>query len=115
VSNDRLYPRAAEGFAEALVITARLGAKKHVASTALGLAAALVAQDEDERGVQLVAAALSIREELGVGFDDELDDAIYDRAVGDAKATLGDEAFAAAWKRGRSMTAEDLVAFVQSR
>jgi hypothetical protein len=37
-----------------------------------------------------------------------------DRAVADAKAALGEEAFAAAWARGEAMTPEEIVAFCAS-
>ena len=38
-----------------------------------------------------------------------------DRAVAEAKAALGEEAFAAAWARGQAMTVDDLVAFAGAR
>lgn len=53
---------------------------------------------------------MSLREEIGVGFDDELDEEVYDQAVADAKAALGEGAFAAAWARGAGMTPEEIVA-----
>jgi hypothetical protein len=102
---------AEESFRDALLIGARLGWKRLIASTALGLAAALVAQHQDERGVQLLAATMALREEHGLGFDDELDEVIYDQAVADARAALGERAFAAAWARGEAMTPEEMVAF----
>jgi tetratricopeptide (TPR) repeat protein len=103
--------RAQASFREALVIAARVGWKALFASIARGLGAALVAQHDEERGAQVLAAAMSLHEELGIGFDDELDEATYDRAVADAKAALGEEAFAAARARGEGMTPEEIIAF----
>ena len=82
---------------------------------ALGLAAAHVAQREDERVAQLLAAAALPRNQLGVGFYDQLESEVHEAALADAKAALGEEAFAAAWARGEAMTPEDIVAFCTAR
>ena len=39
----------------------------------------------------------------------------YDRAVADAKAALGEQAFAEAWARGEAMTTDEIVAFAQGK
>jgi predicted ATPase/class 3 adenylate cyclase len=101
---------AEDWFRQALAILNRLGAKPRIAIAAEGLAAALVAKREEERGAQLLGAAAALRDELDVRFDD-FDEQIHERAVAAAKAALGDEAFAAAWVRGQAMTAESVVAF----
>jgi predicted ATPase len=105
--------RAAEYFREAIAIVGRVGATRTglVCTTAFGLAAALIALHEEERGVQLLGAAASLREELGIGFEDEDEQVRHDQAVADAKEALGEEAFAAAWARGEAMTPEEIVAF----
>ena len=82
-----------------------------VSSCLDGLAAALVATHDENRGAQLLGAAASLREELGVGFFDEEEAEINDRAVADAQAALGEEAFAEAWARGEAMTTEEILAF----
>jgi non-specific serine/threonine protein kinase len=108
-------PEQAEAsFREALVLAGQLAWKKGVADNAAGLAAMLVARREEERGAQLLGAAASIREELGIGFYDEEGGQTDQRAVSNAKAALGDDAFAAAWARGEAMTAEEIVAFSEA-
>ncbi len=76
-----------------------------------GLAAALVGLHEEERGAQLFGAAASLREDLVVGLDDEREELLCEQAVEEAKAALGEDAFAAAWSRGEGMTPEEIVAF----
>src|SRR3954447_10118904 len=49
---------------------------------------------------QLLSAAASLREELGVGFFDEEEEALHERAVAGARAALGEEGFAEARARG---------------
>jgi hypothetical protein len=107
--------RSEESFREALVIGSRLGRKRAVFESALGLGVAFVAEHQEERGVKLLAAAARLGEEFGVVLDWDL---LEDRAAGavvDAKVALGEEAFAAAWARGHAMTAEEIVASVQER
>jgi predicted ATPase/class 3 adenylate cyclase len=103
--------RAEEFFEESMAVFGQLGAIRHIAAGIPGLAAALVAQHEEERGAQLLGAAASLREELGVGFFDEEEEVVHDRAVADAKEALGEEAFAEAWDRGAAMTLEEIDAF----
>jgi tetratricopeptide (TPR) repeat protein len=108
--------RAEEVFLEALVILARAGAARtpRALGAAFGLAAALVARHEEERGAQLLGAAASLREELGIDLEDEDDEARRDQAVADAKEALGEEAFATAWARGQAMTPEEIVDFARA-
>ena len=108
--------RAEEVFLEALVILARAGAARtpRALGAAFGLAAALVARHEEERGAQLLGAAASLREELGIDLEDEDDEARRDQAVADAKEALGEEAFATAWARGQAMTPEKIVDFARA-
>jgi tetratricopeptide (TPR) repeat protein len=103
--------RAEEFFSEAMAVFGQLGAIRHVAAAMPGLAAALVARHEEGRGVEMMGAAASLREELGVGFFDEEEQVVHDRAVADAREALGEEAFAEAWARGEAMTPEEISAF----
>jgi predicted ATPase/class 3 adenylate cyclase len=103
--------RAEKFFTESVALFGRLGAIRMVTSCLEGLAAALVAGNDEHRGAQLLGAAASLREELGVGFFDEEELEINDRAVADAQAALGEEAFAETWARGEAMTTEEILAF----
>jgi hypothetical protein len=105
--------RAAEYFREALAVFGRLGETRsgRARDAAFGLAAALVATHEEERGTELLGAASQLHEELGIGFENEQQEHTYERAVAEAKAALGEEAFAAAWARGEAMTPEEIVVF----
>jgi hypothetical protein len=92
-----------------VVVAGRLGATHWIANGALALGAVLAAEHEEERGAQLLAAAASLREELGTGFQDSGEERIHERAVADMQAALGDEAFAAAWARGQALQPDEIV------
>ena len=100
---------ACDSFREALVIAGRLGSPRLIAGLACGLGVVFVAEHEEERGAQLLGAASSLREELGRGFDDALEERVHEQAVADAKAALGEEAFAAAWARGQTMQPDEIM------
>ena len=104
---------AEASFREALTLACGLAWKRGVAVNAAGLGAALVAGGKAERAAQLFGAAAAIHEELGIFFDDALEEQVHERAVAAAKATLGDDAFDAAWLRGEGMTPEEIVAFAE--
>jgi hypothetical protein len=53
----------------------------------------------------------SLRAEVAIEVDWEEQ---HDRALADAKAALGEEAFTAAWARGGAMTAEEIIAFTMA-
>ena len=40
---------------------------------------------------------------------------MHEAAIADARAALGEEAFAAAWARGKAMTLEEIVAFSEAK
>ncbi len=106
---------AEDFFREALAVAGRLGAIPRIADGALGLGAALVARREEERGAQLLGAAEALRSELEVGLSDEQESQTHEAAVADAKAALGEDAFAAAWARGEAMTPEEILDFCRAR
>jgi predicted ATPase len=58
---------AADSFREGLSVSQRIGAVARIANGAEGLAAALIAHDEEERGSQLLGAAAALRRELEIG------------------------------------------------
>jgi predicted ATPase/class 3 adenylate cyclase len=107
--------RGAELFREQLAIAGPLGARRRVFVITSGLAAALVGLHEEERGAQLFGAAASLREDLVLGLDDEGEERLCEQAVAEAKAALGEGAFAAAWSQGEGMTLEEIVALAMPR
>jgi predicted ATPase len=102
--------RAEECFQEMLDICGRLGWVRGTGAAAVGVGIALIARHQAGRGVQLLAAAASLREDLGVGLEEHEEQA-HETALADARAELGDEAFSAVWARGAAMTPEGIVAF----
>jgi predicted ATPase len=106
--------RAGEYFREEFAELGRIGAirSEPACSGIVGLAAALIALHQEERGAQLLAAAARLRDELGpeVGFEDEHEQQSRERALAEAKAALGEQAFAAAWARGEAVPPEEIVA-----
>ena len=107
--------RAEDYFRRALAFANRLESTFRIGYLAFGLAAALVAKGEEERGVHLLGAAAAIREQLDIGLNDALEEEIHERTVTNARAALGEEAFASAWDRGRAMKPEEIVRFCGER
>jgi tetratricopeptide (TPR) repeat protein len=108
------YALAEKSFCEALVIAGRLGWMPFIAGVGVAIAAVFVARGEEGRSAQLLGAAATLREELGIGLIDETEEERHEQAVADAKTALGEEAFAAAWARGEAMTPDEIVAFCAS-
>jgi predicted ATPase len=104
-------PRAQGFFRESLLMAGRMGWVRGAAQSATGLAATLVALREPERAAELLGAAATLFEQLGVGLDEELMEKLRDRALADAETALGADAFGAATARGEAMTLEEIVAF----
>jgi predicted ATPase len=105
------YALAEKSLCEAVIIAGRLGWMPLIAGVAVAIAAVFVARSEEERAAQLLGAAATLRKELGIGLIDHTEEKTHERAVSDAKTTLGEEAFAAAWARGETMTPDEIVAF----
>jgi predicted ATPase len=104
--------RAEDFFCRALVLAGRLESGLRIAHLALALGAALVAKGEEERGAGLLGAGAALADTLDVPlFNDALEEQIHERAVMDARAALGEEVFAAAWDRGRTMKPDEIVRF----
>jgi predicted ATPase len=98
-------------FNEALLAAGASGLTLWIADGALGLGVCFVSRGEHERGAQLLGADEALRAEAGAELNDELEEEWHARAVATARAALGEEAFAAAWARGRAMTPDEIVAF----
>ena len=103
--------RAAKDFREAIALISRHRAfrTRTMFGDLSGLASALVALQMMETGARLYGAASSLREELGLGFQDEAEERRWDNSVAEAKDALGEKAFAAAFELGEAMTPEDAV------
>jgi Tetratricopeptide repeat len=107
------HARAEESFREALVISVRVGFVRNILRSAVGLGVALVARREEETAACLFGAAAALQAEFGFNLDPELED-LLGRAGPDAKAALGEDAFAAAFARGEAMTPEEILTLADS-
>jgi hypothetical protein len=74
------------------------------------LAGASFGQERPEQAARLFSAAAALRERLGTPLPPVVQSG-HDRAVTAVRASLGENAFAAAWAEGQSMTAEEAVAY----
>jgi len=101
--------RAAALFGEGLTLGRAMGDKETMASCLEGCAHVAVAQGQPGRATHLLGAADALRAATGVPFP-PTDQAGYDRTVIAARAALGDDAFAAAWAAGATLSLEQAVA-----
>jgi len=101
--------RAAALYDESLALYRRLGNKVGVAACLEGLAYLASDGDSSERVARLLAAAGGVRDLVGAPLP-PVDRPDHDRAVGKARAALGDEAFAAAWTAGQTLTLDAAIA-----
>lgn len=69
----------------------------------------VTAQGDAKRSARLFGAAEALHEAIGEILEPE-DRAEYDRYRAIARAALTEEAFAAAWAKGRAMTIEQAIA-----
>jgi hypothetical protein len=67
------------------------------------------ARGQVERAAWLYGAAAGLRTALGAPLL-PAERALHKRAVADARAALGDDAFAAAWERGQALSLEQAIA-----
>jgi hypothetical protein len=74
-----------------------------------GLASTVAKQGKCEWAAHLWGAAESLRERCGIPIS-PLDSVDYEPEVADARTQLGEQAFAAAWAEGRTMTFEQVLA-----
>jgi DNA-binding CsgD family transcriptional regulator len=80
-----------------------------IAESLEGLATLETAQEWPDRAARLWGAAETLREAIGVPIYPVYRDS-YERAVAQARAALGEQAFRAAWAEGRLMTPEQALA-----
>jgi predicted ATPase len=105
--------RAADYFRRSLVYAGQVEATHQIATVALGLGAALIADRDEQRGAELLGAAASLRDELDTTLNDVLEEQIHEQAVVEARAALGEDVFDAAWARGRAIKPQELVNFCE--
>jgi len=83
--------------------------KENIAASLEGLAALEVGQGAPSLAARLWGAAEALREAIGAPMY-PVYRASYEQAMALARATLGEEEFAAAWAQGRAMTPEEALA-----
>jgi predicted ATPase len=98
------HNRAGALFRQALALFRELGSKAGVAWCISGLAGVAGVTGQPERAARLLGAAQAQFDALGTPGD-PTDRMEHDQAVENARAQLGEAAFAAAWAEGRVMTA----------
>jgi predicted ATPase/class 3 adenylate cyclase len=99
---------AADHYRSAIRAMHELGDAASMTEPLQGLAAVLIARGQAEQGVRLLAAHAAIRERIGGGPPPEwlrLGD-----PLAEARASLGEDDYQAAWKAGQAMTVEATVA-----
>jgi predicted ATPase/DNA-binding SARP family transcriptional activator len=96
---------------EALALARSLRSSGTIAECLEGLAAVAQAEGRSEQAAHLFGAARALWEAYGGAFVWQFRSADDDARVAAARAALGEEAFAAAWAEGRSMTIEQTLEY----
>jgi tetratricopeptide (TPR) repeat protein len=97
---------------EGLAIARDVGHEWGVAQSLDAWAALALARGRPERAARLLGAAAAVREAAGTRRSPSwYDNWRLDRDIAAARATLGEEAYAAAWAGGRAMTVHQAVAY----
>lgn len=91
-------------FAEALSRYRDIGDRRGVLECVAGLAS-LIADRDPERTARLLGAATAVADAMGTRLS-QLNRTDYDNSLATARRRLGDEAFEAAWRQGRSLSQE---------
>jgi predicted ATPase/DNA-binding SARP family transcriptional activator len=102
------HGRASALDGRALTLASELGAKRALAEWLEGMARTAVAQEAFDRAVVLLGAADAVRDELGAPLP-PAERPGHEKDLAAARASLGDDAFAAAWEAGRAMPLEEAV------
>jgi predicted ATPase len=95
---------------ESLAIFREMGDKRGIAQCLHGLAVVAGAQGQAARSTRLFAAAEAMCEAMAVqlSFGEREE---YERDLAIARSVLGEQAFAAAWAKGRAQSLEETVAY----
>ncbi|HEX6477286.1 MAG TPA: tetratricopeptide repeat protein [Ktedonobacteraceae bacterium] len=102
-SGDHTFARTL--YEESLAMAQEIGDRELMASGLEGLASSVAAQGELVWAAHLWGTAEALREAIGAPLQ-PIEHADYDHAVITARKSLGEETFALAWARGRTMTVE---------
>jgi predicted ATPase/DNA-binding CsgD family transcriptional regulator len=100
---------AAALFEISLTIWQKLGNTRGVASCLAGLAGIAVLRGAPERAARLYGAADAARQ-TGGGVVEPTDRTVHDGGIADARAALGEDAYAAAWAAGRAQPTREMIA-----
>lgn len=95
---------------EGLALAMRAGRKLVVASSLQELAGVVAMQGEATWATRMWGAAEALREVAGAPLP-PVERVGYEHALASARVQLGERTFAAAWKEGRAMTLEQVLAF----
>jgi DNA-binding CsgD family transcriptional regulator len=96
-------------YEQGVVVVRKSGDKWTITSGLEGLAAAVAAQGNHVWAAHLWGAAEALREAIGTPLP-PVECVPYDRAITAARTQLGEQAFAAAWVEGRTLSLEQALA-----
>jgi predicted ATPase len=103
------YESARARYEESLSLHREVGERRGIAECLEGFARVAIAQGQPERAARLFGAAAALREAIGAPLP-PIDRFRYERLVAAARAGLTEDAFAAAWIQGRSLSLEEAIA-----
>jgi len=106
------HPLAARLFAESLAAARELGLDRIVLGAVAGLAGVALALGENVRAARLLGGVEAVRVAKGIG--PPAHNIHVERTVAEARARLGEEAFAAAWDAGRASPLDQTLADARS-
>jgi predicted ATPase len=106
--------RAATLSRDSLALAHEVGANFIVVGVLESMAEIACAQKRPELGVQLLALATMLRETYRIPRA-RRDEARFRSRIEDSRATLGGEAFSAAWAYGRTLSVEDVIELASAR
>lgn len=95
---------------QGLIVLYELRDQKAIAGCLENLAKISTALRQTQKAVRLLGAAAALRDTISAPLR-PVDRSDVERDVADARAALGEEAFAAAWAQGRAMTLEQAVEY----
>jgi hypothetical protein len=106
------YGESEKLYRETLLVSGELKDQWVMPRALGGLAGAAVLAADYERAARLFGATAAMRDVSGTGEAARSFRVNYERDEAEARAALGEDAFAAAWATGRAMSLEQAVAFV---